>query len=307
MQKKYNFIKEENQLIKTIKNAYYMLPVLSKIDEILKEDNSIHYQDAFNSLHDIIQGSKHEVLELINKRKKSGLIKDINQASKSVVGNIFPYSLMYIFLKNKEIQNIEQHIYITNRKTTVKGFDKISTIKLADGETQKPDCDLIIYSYPKNSTGATSSKITTNKDKNTDCPKCIILSLKTSLRERAAQTYKWKLLLEIANEHSSKIKEKYGIVYEAPEVPLICFVTVNFYNEINNPQQRGMLKFFDRSFLAKKVNKEIKKDLKIINEEETIEEEKTTEIRKQKPKEFISPLSELVNLVNEFFQLDNKE
>jgi len=42
---------------------------------------------------------------------------------------------------------------------------------------------------------------------------CIIISLKTSLRERAGQTYKWKLLLEIATTESS-IKEKYDISYD---------------------------------------------------------------------------------------------
>ena len=80
----------------------------------------------------------------------------------------------------------------------------------------------------------------------------MILSLKTSLRERAGQTYKWKLLLEIANSDSAiEIKEKYNLSYKGKEMPLICFATVNFYNEINNPQQRGMFKFFDRAFIAK--------------------------------------------------------
>jgi len=32
---------------------------------------------------------------------------------------------------------------------------------------------------------------------------------------------------------------------------IVCFATTNFYDEINNPQQRGMLKFFDRAFIAK--------------------------------------------------------
>lgn len=54
------------------------------------------------------------------------------------------YAVIYIFLKNKEIKNIDQHIYITNKKSAVRGFENISTIKLGDGEQQKPDCDLII-------------------------------------------------------------------------------------------------------------------------------------------------------------------
>ena len=78
----------------------------------------------------------------------------------------------------------------------------------------------------------------------------MIVSLKTSLRERAGQTYKWKLLLEIATTENP-IREKYNITYPLGNTPLVCFATVNFYNEINNSQHRGMFKFFDKSFIGK--------------------------------------------------------
>ena len=97
----------------------------------------------------------------------------------------------------------------------------------------------------------------------------MILSLKTSLRERAGQTYKWKLLMEIATSENS-IKQKYNIFYDPEKMPLVCFATVNFYNEINSPQHRGMFKFFDKSFIAKPTEKD-----------------------------FISPLSNLIHFVNE--------
>jgi type II restriction enzyme len=53
-------------------------------------------------------------------------------------------------------------------------------------------------------------------------------------------------------------------------MPIICFATVNFYNEINNPQHRGMFKFFDKAFIAKEISDN-----------------------------FISPLSNLIDFVNE--------
>lgn len=106
-------------------------------------------------------------------------------------------------------------------------------------ETQKPDVDLMIYRL----------------DSKQNLASCLILSLKTSLRERAGQTYKWKLLMEIANTESS-IKEKYNISYNPPIQPLVCFATVNFYNEINNPQHRGMFKFFDCAFIGKNIQTE---------------------------------------------------
>ncbi len=47
-------------------------------------------------------------------------------------------------------------------------------------------------------------------------------------------------------------------------MPLVCFATVNFYNEINSPQHRGMFKFFDNSFIGKKVDSEFIKPLSYI-------------------------------------------
>jgi hypothetical protein len=89
-----------------------------------------------------------------------------------------------------------------------------------------------------------------SKDGNSCPSKYILLSLKTSLRERAAQTYKWKLLMEVAL-YSPELRNKYDISCNSQIIPIICFATTNFYNEINNPQQRGMLKFFDTAFIAK--------------------------------------------------------
>ncbi len=156
---------------------------------------------------------------------------------KSIAGNTFSNTIIYIFLQNKIINNIKSEIFITNKKSQVKNFASIATINV-DGETQKPDCDLIIFT----------------KHDDDNIKKCIILSLKTSLRERAGQTYKWKLLMEIASSENN-IKNKYNISYNPNTIPLICFATVNFYNEINNPQHRGMFKFFDKAFIAKPIDK----------------------------------------------------
>ena len=61
--------------------------------------------------------------------------------------------------------------------------------------------------------------------------------------------------MEIATCENS-LKKKYGISYNPNKMPLVCFATVNFYDEINNPQHRGMFKFFDESFIAKPINKD---------------------------------------------------
>ena len=80
----------------------------------------------------------------------------------------------------------------------------------------------------------------------------IIYSIKTSLRERAGQTYRWKLLMDIASSEDCKtIKDKYGLEYEVTGDFRIGLITANFYDEITKPQQKGMLKFFDFAYITK--------------------------------------------------------
>lgn len=246
--------KEELKDLSKIENTSYMIPILKGVNNFiqLRNNKTIAWKEVFDHLHDILINAKDEVEKLLIKRQKKGEIDDIRQAIKSIAGNAFSNVIVYIFLNNKVYNNIKPHVFITSRKSTIKNFDKIATINV-DSETQKPDVDLIVY--------------TKKSDNNVD--KCIILSLKTSLRERAGQTYKWKLLMEIAT-NDNKIKDKYNIFYNVKDMPLVCFATVNFYNEINNPQHRGMFKFFDKAFIAKPIKEK-----------------------------FISPLSELIDFVNE--------
>ena len=237
---KYELNKSEKKLLNKIEEAYYMQPILSLINNRIKKakDKKSEWKTIFNFLHDFLRNSQKEVEKLLVLRKEDGIIKDIPQARKSVVGNAFSYLIIYTFLQNKIWGNLKKPIFISSETSKIPNFEQISTINI-DGETQKPDVDLVIYSL--------------KEDNQLD--KCIILSLKTSLRERAGQTYKWKLLMEIASSENS-IKEKYNIQYNTGIVPLVCFATVNFYNEINNPQHRGMFKFFDKSFIGKPINTE---------------------------------------------------
>lgn len=213
-----------------IQGKYYMSPVLRRIDASIEKRGAI---ETLSYLHEIIVDARNNVIQIIERRKKDGHIKDVSQASKTVVGAIFSNAIVYVFLKAKESGLIRDNIYIT---TNLKAFKDLIAIKV-DGETQKPDMDLVIYSEKENG----------------ELNKLMIVSLKTSLRERAGQTYKWKLLLEIATTNNS-IKDKYNIEYPLENTPLVCFATINFYDEINNPQHKGMFKFFDKSFIGKPLN-----------------------------------------------------
>jgi len=249
--------KDESSFLKGLPEIYYMPIIKQKVDDwiALAPEPNIAWIEVLNNLNEILRNAQNEVEDLLDERIANAEIKDKSQARKSIVGNAFSNAIVYIFIQNKLVGNISENIYITAKKSTISGFEKISTINVGD-ETQKPDMDLVIYSLKENQ----------------DLHKCIILSLKTSLRERAGQTYKWKLLMEIAMS-DCEVRDKYEISYDPPTVPLVCFVTVNFYNEINNPQHRGMFKFFDRAFIGKPI------DPQATN--------------------FISPLSTLIEFVNE--------
>jgi len=235
----YQFTSDEKRTLKAIRENPYMKRTLELIEERVSKSKKTPkdaYKSVFDELYEILNEAKSFVDGYLAERKKKGEIADEKQAIKSIAGNSFSHALVYIFLKNKDLGNVRSDIFITSQKSKVPSFDEFSVINV-DGETQKPDCDLIVYSLNEDQT----------------LKKCMILSLKTSLRERAGQTYKWKLLLEIATSDNA-IREKYNISYNPKVVPIICFATVNFYNEINQPQHRGMFKFFDQSFIAKSIN-----------------------------------------------------
>jgi len=231
-----NLTEEEQKTLREIRAKYYMPPITQRIAKCVAQygsDLNVGWVKVLDQLHNILRNSQFDIEKLLDRRIQEGKIENKDQSRKSIAGNAFSNFLIYIFLHNKIYENIPSHIYITSHKSQIPTFTESIVIKIG-GETQKPDMDIVIYS------------------KNKDCRpyKYILLSLKTSLRERAAQTYKWKLLMEVAL-YSPELRNKYDISYNSQITPIVCFATTNFYDEINNPQQRGMLKFFDRAFIAK--------------------------------------------------------
>lgn len=232
----------EQAQLRQIENIYYMKPILAMVKSKIIAVGTVI---AFDYVHEILISSKQDVEKMLDKRVIDNEITDKSQARKSIAGAAFSNILLYLFLKCKEENKVRDNIFITN-KTRDTIFEDMVTIHV-DGETQKPDMDLIIYSLNEQGT----------------LNKCMLISLKTSLRERAGQTYKWKLLLEIATG-SGEIKKKYNIRYDSKKMPLVCFATVNFYDEINNPQHKGMFKFFDNSFIGKPLKADFISNLSMI-------------------------------------------
>lgn len=247
----------ESTFLKGLSKIYYMQPIQKRIDNWVTKlgNQKVGWKTVLDHLSEILMNAQDDVEKILDVRLVSGEISDKSQAHKSIGHNILSNAIIYIFIQNKFFNNIPEKMFITSNKSVVPDFEKISTIKVGE-DTQGLDIDLAIYSLKEES----------------ELNKCIILSLKTSLRERVDRIQEWKLLMEIAMS-DCEVRDKYEISYDPPTVPLICFVTVNFYNEINNPQHRGMFKFFDRAFIGKPIDPQVT--------------------------DFISPLSNLIDFANE--------
>lgn len=200
-----------NGLVKELDARYYFNPLKQKFE---KKAQEVGLTEAMNYLTDIMQGSIPDVGKLIQARIDEGAISDFDQASKTVAGNAFQGLVAYALVRHQQAGILSQDIEITPKPKRHRIVNEYATIKVGN-DIQKPDIDLLIYSKAH----------TLQKP-------VIIYSMKTSLRERVGQTYKWKLLMDIATaEDCQSIK----------------------YEEITNPQQVGMLRFFDFVSLLSKI------------------------------------------------------
>lgn len=223
-----------NDLVGELKARYYFDPLKQKFDVKSRE---VGLAEAMNCLTEIMQSCIPDVEKLIQQRKDEGLITDSNQARKTVAGNAFQGLVAYALVMQQQDGNLSKDIVVTLKPKRHKIVNKYVAIKLGD-DVQKPDIDLLIYSKS-----------------HMEKKPVIIYSMKTSLRERVGQTYKWKLLLDIATaEDCQSIKDKYSLSYEAGLDFKVGLITTNFYEEITSPQQQGMLRFFDFVYLTKSGN-----------------------------------------------------
>lgn len=223
------------EIIKNVANKK-----IKELEKNLSRKEAI--KEVLDYTEEIMRISQPLVEEYLDERLAKGEIKDKNQARKTIAGNGFQFLVLYLLKLNQEEGNLDQNINILKTKKHPE-IEKFAIIKV-DNEVQKPDIDLIVFNEKK----------------------LIVYSCKTSLRERAGQTYKWKLLMDIT-QHCPKLVKKYNLKYSKEKEILTGFITPNFYNEINNPQQRGMLKFFDFAYIGKKIESDFIKPLsKIIDD-----------------------------------------
>ncbi len=213
----------------SIRQRYYMLPMLQLYQSTVEQ---VGLPCAVDHLNDIMRQGQNMVETLLVARKEAGEIRDVAQARKSVAGNAFQALVFCALASLQAAKLIPAHLIFT-LKTQNNSRLGGSVIHVGP-EKIKPDVDLLIYS-----------------EADVNAPICIY-SLKTSLRERAGQTHRWKVLLDIVTaENCHSIKQKYDLKYDGSTNFLMAMITTNFYDEIMNPQQKGLLRFFDYVYLTK--------------------------------------------------------
>lgn len=222
---------ENERTFNDIADRYYFEPIRSNFEEKV---NEVGIEAALSCLTEIMRSSERAVGDLIRNRIQQGEIADFSQASKAVAGNGFQGLVAYALIYLQRHGAISDQLVITLKPKRHPLIERYASIQVGD-DVQKPDVDLMIY----------------HKTELANKP-VLIFSMKTSLRERVGQTYKWKLLMDIASSSDCmEVKSKYGLSFQMIADFRVGLITTNFYNEITQPQQIGMLNFFDYVYLTK--------------------------------------------------------
>lgn len=95
-------------------------------------------------MYQIISSAYKDVDLILEDRLQSGLIKDKKQANKTVVGNTFAFTVIYVFLHNKIVGNIRSNIFITSELSTIPEFNQISVINIGGGKLKN---QIVIWSF----------------------------------------------------------------------------------------------------------------------------------------------------------------
>lgn len=233
-----------SELIRSLNSRIYWSATKDVYDAVFEglqsdRDEAASARIILNHLTQIMRDSSEGVGEIQDRRYEKGEISDKSQSTVSIAGNNFQALVGYALEINRLVGNIPNDLSIVVKPRSHELIESYASIEVAEGETQKPDIDLLIYSEDSGSPIS-------------------IFSCKTSLRERAGQTYRWKLLMDMATcdctHEESCALHAYELDYESRREILISLVTADFYNERGNEQQQGMFVFFDNVFVTRDID-----------------------------------------------------
>lgn len=244
-------IKECEKLIRDIKRKTYFSAALPVYEDVLAEiiaeqtaaglnedaAKKVATKIVLSRLHDIMRTAQPLVEQVITRRVSIGEIRSADQARRSAAGNVFQQMLAYAIAQNIIIGNVTKPVAVTMSVSNL--IEQYASIQVNE-DTLKPDSDVIVYAPEGNNSPIMN------------------FSCKTSCRERAGQTYKWKLMCDLATcncDHKGGNPNcpvtKYNLAYSPSRQILTCFATTDFYNELGNPQISAMFHFFDYAYIAK--------------------------------------------------------
>lgn len=243
-----SYIEENRRVIQKLENHIYFQPTITVYNQKLNLmiRNGLTEEEAtrqiLDYLNDILRNSQQMVEDIIQERIDSGIIRDASQARKSVAGGNFQRLVAYGIIRNILVGNITREFVVNVGYKKHPLLDRYASISVGNSEDrQKPDSDVLIYQYQVEAVSP-----------------IINFSCKTSLRERAGQTYKWKLLVDLATCTCPYIsmsencpKNIYNLQYDNSRRVIMNFVTADLYNEVNQPQINGIINFFDNAYITK--------------------------------------------------------
>lgn len=218
--------------------SVYQEAVIRLAAEAHESEQKAHIR-ALTRLHDLMRACEARVEAVIQRRIADDIINDADQTRKSVAGNLFQQLVAYALAQNILCGNItaEVTVALTGKKNPL--LAQYAAIQVGD-DVQKPDSDVLVYAAGREDTPILN------------------FSCKTSCRERAGQTYKWKLLSDLATCRCTHKEDnplcpitQYELRYEQTRPVRMCFVTADFYQELANPQIAAMFHFFDHAYIAK--------------------------------------------------------
>jgi len=233
--------------LNNLKSREYLKPTIVELNKKLNELISEGFSESeawiivLDYLTEIMRKSQENVEKIIQRKIRDGEIRNASQSRVAVAGLNFQGIITYTLIQNILLGNLPKIIVAFRPKQSKykEILEKYTEITVGN-EIQKPDVDIMVF------------------DPNNESTPVVVYSCKTSLRERAGQTYRWKLLYEMATSKCEYIEDsrncpikKYRISFSGKRRVLVGFITADFYDEISSPQIRGMLSFFDFSYVSK--------------------------------------------------------
>lgn len=224
--------KENISLLKDLRKRWYF----SLIESAFQIEVNRHgLPDTLNYLTVIMRATQQPIEQLLDARVSAGKITDKSQSRVSVAGNGFQALVALALIECQRIGLLDSRLVFVLKPKNNPLTVTHTTISVFN-EVQKPDLDLLVYC---------------NDNPNAHLN---IFSIKTSLRERVGQTYRWKLLLDLAMaKDCQSLRTKYGLKYRQGCPVSVSLITADFYNEASNPQQRGAFAFFDGVYITRAI------------------------------------------------------